>query len=137
MKPILNRIIAVLIGVIVASFTLVLGESLLGKIWEAPTGINQDLAAYYNYIASLPLKAFIALWFAYIVASFIGGYTAARISKTQKAPMALVVGIALMIAGIFNFQTFKHPTIFVVITCISYILFAYLGGVLAKRLSVI
>ncbi len=125
--------LAIIAGVVVSLFAIGLVQYIDAK-YIAKTHYDNSwtLEQKQQYIDALPTSAFLLLLFAYIFGSFFGGYTAARITNYAKIICGVTVGFFLFLAGIINFYTLRYP-IWVVISCfVCYILFSYIGALLAR-----
>ena len=76
-------------------------------------------------------KFFVVL--AYALASFAGGWVAARMAQHQPTGHALVVGGCLMMAGISNFMKIPHPAWMIAGSMAAYLPCAWLGARLRLR----
>jgi type IV secretory pathway TrbL component len=134
-RVILRLIAAILAGIIVSFCVIVLFEGINAKFYPSEH-INPTIEQMAEQLRSLPMQAFLIVLFGYIISSFFGGYTAARIApNTRKEIAAFTVGFFLLLSGIVNFFSIPHPTWLTISSCVSFILFSYLGGKLATRKS--
>lgn len=81
----------------------------------------------------MPEKAFMLLAVVYIIGSFFAGIIATLVSKRVERTPAMVVGIVLTLAGLFNVFHTSHPGWFVAINLVIYMAFAYLGYLVARK----
>ncbi len=69
----------------------------------------------------------------YSIGSFVGGFAAASITRVNREPSAVIVGLAIFAGLIANFLSHWHPLWFILVSLI-YVPLAWLGGKLAIRI---
>ncbi len=100
-------------------------------IYPPPDNVNfEDPAQVESVIANLPLGAFVMLELSYALGSFVGGLVAARIHTMRSA---LVVGVVLTVLGVVNLMNVPHPLWLAVVTTLTYVPCAGVGGKLGTR----
>lgn len=125
-----RNILAVLAGMAVGLLVIMGMEGYVDKIYPAPANLNiHDRAGMANHIAAMPFTAVAMMVFTYMLSSFVGGYTASRISRKMR--QSLVVGCILLAAGVSNVVLIRHPIWMAALFLVVYIPFALLGGKLA------
>lgn len=133
MKSIVKTIFGTIIGIMIGFFVLSLFETLSSK-WYPSTHMNPTNAERIKDIEAMPLPGFLLILGGFILASFMGGYVAARISPDDKKILAaFCVGFFYLLGGIVLFMSLPYPIWLSISTGISFILFTYIGGRLAKR----
>jgi hypothetical protein len=134
-----SKIVALLavLGGIIAGFLVIIGcESFTHTIFPTPNGLNfEDKAAMTQHMQSAPFELYLSILLGYIAASFLAGYVTNLLSRNSKYRPAMLAGFALMVFGILNMLSLWHPTWFWVASIPCYLIFAYLGGNLAKKNS--
>lgn len=132
MKVILKTIFAAIIGIIISLCVYELVDALNGKLYPS-TRMQPTYQERVNDIQALPLQAYLLLLGGYIVSSFMGGYTAARLAPfDRKILAAFSVGFFLLLAGIVYFLALPHPIWLVIGSCLSFLIFSYAGAIVAK-----
>ena len=131
--PLLRSTIAVVLGIVISFFVIVLAEGLNEKYFPSKH-LTPTLEQMKAEVANLPVKAFLLILLGYVASSFFGAYAAARIAfDTHKLYAGMTVGFVLLLGGIVNFITIPTPIWLAVSACISFMLFAYIGSVIAKK----
>lgn len=138
MNPTLKNILAVIVGLIVGgivNMTIVLMSS---SIIAPPAGTN--LTTMEGIKAALPLfepKHFLMPFLAHAIGTLIGAMITAKMAKTRKFQLALLIGLCYFVGGVENFRELPNsPTWFIVVDLLlAYIPMAYLGGklIVAKK----
>ncbi len=98
----------------------------LGETWVRTT--NEALPGM-----MMPEKGFMLLAVVYIIGSFFAGVIATLVSKRAERTPAIVVGIVLTLAGLFNVFNSLHPGWFVAVNLVIYMAFAYVGYLAARK----
>lgn len=135
MHPVFKLVIAILCGILIALFVVNFVDALNAKIFPSPI-MNPTVAERIKMIQESPLPMFGIILGGWILSSFFGGYAAARIASTQfKMFGALSIGFLMLLGGIVYFVTIPQPIWYTASSCISFILFSYLGGKVATLRS--
>ncbi|HBF22848.1 MAG TPA: hypothetical protein DDW23_03445 [Planctomycetes bacterium] len=107
----INNAIAVVVGLAVGmavNMGLVVANMAL---FPAPEGFNwEDPVVVSEYLAALPILAFLIVLAAHLGQAFVGGWVAAKISKANPMGVALTVGALSLAGGIMNMMQLPHPT---------------------------
>lgn len=101
-----RKILAVIVGWIVAATIMLIGQMLMATMWSPPpTAVRSDNDILRAYMAELPTQAFVALLVIYALASFGGGFIVTKMGRRFSSGMTLpiVVATLLFIGGIINF----------------------------------
>lgn len=130
MRQTLGIFIGMISGFIVILFSQYLSSLLFGNPSQQVVG-NKILMS--EYIKSLPIEAFMILISGYILGSFLAGIISSSIDKKSSYLNALICGLLLNIAGVYNVFLFEHPLWFVIINFIVYLPFAFLGYLISKK----
>ena len=130
MHPVLKNVIAVVAGIIVGSIINMGIVMISGQFIPPPAGV--DVTSIESLKASMHLfetKHFLFPFLAHAIGTLVGAYTAARIAGTNKAKLALVVGVFFLLGGIANNLMIHSPTVFAIADILfAYIPMAWLGG---------
>lgn len=130
----IRNILAVLSGIIFGVLAIGIVESIGHKIFTVPQEVaqtieNADTDAVFALVSS-EMLLFVLL--AYIFGSFVGGFITELIGK--RLLLAIVTGSLLMLGGVLNLFMIPHPIWFVLVSIMVYIPFAWLGGLLSKKI---
>lgn len=125
----LRNVLAVIVGVIVASIAVFIGEVVGHIIFPPPEHIDvMDPNQLKTVIDELPLGALIAVIFAWAFGSFVGGFVTAKVAKSNRLAFPFITGGILMIFGLMTIVTIPHPMWFTTFGLAVYLPSAYLGG---------
>lgn len=81
----------------------------------------------------MPDAAFMILIAMYAAGSFLAGVIATVIAQRTTAIPAVVAGIALTLAGIYNMINLPHPQWFGIVNLVAYLPFAFVGYLLLRK----
>lgn len=100
---IMKNILATIVGLIVASLSVYVFESLIGhNLFPLPEGANpMDMEWIKNNMDKIPIGSKVFVVIAHFVGIVIGMFVAAKISKTSMIP-SYIVGIFMLLATLFN-----------------------------------
>lgn len=105
-----RTILAVIAGLIIAMLVMLSVEFLSMQVSPPPPGFTlnneADLARLVE-MASPASKALVVLGWA--LASFLGGWVAARLSRQHRMVAALAIGVLIVIGVVFNTANIPHP----------------------------
>lgn len=105
-----RTILGAVVGLAAAMATMLLIEGLATMLFPPPAGIdlNSEAALAEMVAKATPaMKAMVV--FGWLLASFVGGWVAAKISRAHRVGAALVVGVAVVLGVIFNAVALPHP----------------------------
>lgn len=127
-RLIINRIFAILSGVIGGAIVTGLGEMLSHRVHPMPEGIDtSDRAQLTEYISSLPTNAMVYILLAHAAGAIVAGIIASRMAKIQKRSAALFAGLILLLAAVLNLINIPHPMWFMVADVLLYVPMAISG----------
>lgn len=128
----LRKISAVLLGVVVASATVMLVEWLGHQVYPPPPGLNfKDPVQLQQYTSSLPLGAFLFILLGWLLGTLCGGLAACYVAREKPLVFASIIGAVMLAATITNLILIPHPTWF----SIGGIIVIGVGTLLASRWS--
>lgn len=106
----MRQVLAVLIGIVVCGLVVGLVEMLNLRLYPAPSGMDfHDPVQVAAHVANLPVAALVIVLIAWTLGSWVGGATAARISRHWPRACALVIAV-FMVAGVaYNVIVLPHP----------------------------
>lgn len=133
MHPILKTVFAIIIGIAIALCVVLLTESLASKYFPSHTS-NPTIAEIEENIRTAPLIAMLIFLAGHALSSFFGAYAAARIAPENKKFMSgITVSFFLLLGGLVNFISIKHPLWLVIGVCLSYAIFSLIAIYIARR----
>ncbi len=112
----IRKILAVVLGVIVAGVAVAGGEFILAAIWPMPQHGMPDAEAMKTIMASMPLGMKVGLAAVYAVATFLGAVVATRVAKGRWAGWTITT--LMLMATVANFVMLPHP-IWLVALCLA------------------
>lgn len=131
-------ILKVFLGVISGGLVVFLVEMLGNTIYPPPQGTNMsDPESLRAYLQNAPTGSILFVILAWALGSFAGGFVTALINTYAKLQNAMIVGMVLMIFGIFNLIMLPSPLWFTILGILVFIPFAYGGGMLAIKIKAI
>jgi hypothetical protein len=131
LSPLIRLVLSVIAGIFVAAMVIVLTESVQSTLYPAKTK-QADIQEIIKNIQSLPIWAFVIGVFGYILSSFLGAYTSARIATPKyKMYSAVTVGFFLLLGGIVQFISIPYPIWYSLTVCAILPLFSVFGGKMA------
>ncbi|MDG5492274.1 hypothetical protein [Psychroserpens sp. SPM9] len=130
----MKKVIATIVGFIVASLTVYIFESLIGhNLFPLPEGANpMDMEWIKNNMDQIPTGAKIFVVIAHFVGIVAGMVVASLISKTSMVP-AYIVGGLMLAATIFNVAMLPKELWFSISDIVLAVAGLLLGKSLAKR----
>ncbi len=132
-----RKILAVIVALI-AAFAVISIVQILNSLVVPPpdADVMNDPARLREFMATLPMTAYVVVLVGYFLGSFTGGYIVTKMSRRESSgsSLALLVGAILMMAGILNFFVLLpgQPIWFVLLSLLIYIPITLLGHKLAK-----
>ncbi len=127
-----RNILSVMVGVILAFVLVAVIETSGHLVFPPPEGMDpSDPESIAAAMEEIPAVALLPVLIAWAVGSFGGAFLAARLAGSSKTTCALIVGVLVMAAGIFNLVAIPHPLWFTVVSLLVFLPAAYLGGRLA------
>lgn len=128
-KLIINRIFAILTGVVAGAIVIGLLETMSNNMHPFPEGLDfTDKAILADHISGLPTSAFVLVLFAHALGAFVGGFVASKMAKVQKKGAAMFTGFILLLAGVLNLISIPHPLWFSIVDIIIYTPMALIGN---------
>ena len=132
-RLIINRVLSILSGVIAGAIVIGILERVSLSMHPMPEGLDPtDRVALSNYIAGLPLSAFLTILMTHAMGALAGGFVASKLAKIQKRSAAMFAGLILLVAGVLNLVSIPHPLWFSIADVIVYTPFALLGNEIRK-----
>jgi hypothetical protein len=118
MKTLGRSVLAIVAGAFVAIVLISIVETVSGLLFPLPSGVDVDHEdVMRQYIAQLPLGAFVLVLVGWAAGSFAGGWVAARLAGRAPLVHGLIVGVLFLTAGVLTMLSIPHP------------LFMWVGGI--------
>lgn len=131
-----RRIFAVVAGVVVAVTLVMLIQKLGHNLYPPPADMDvSDQEFIRNYVASLPWGPLAFVIASYMIATLVGGWTAAAIAGEAPLLFAGIVGLFVLAGTISTVSLIPHPAWFTVASVVGVILAAMLAAYLAANIS--
>ncbi len=135
MNPNLNRILAVIAGLVAGSFVNMGIITISGKFIPPPEGA--DVTTMEGLKASLHLfepKHFIMPFLAHALGTFAGAIIAVLIASTRKLMVAMIVGFFFLAGGIANVFMLPAPLWFCLLDLVAaYLPMSFIAAKLVDR----
>jgi hypothetical protein len=110
MSPAVRYAIALVVGIVVAFGLVAAIESLGHRLFPPPKDVNwNDPNVLRDYVQRLPIGALLFVVAAWVIATFTGGFAAARIARARPMLFAGIVGGLVLCATIANLVMIPHP----------------------------
>jgi MFS family permease len=124
-----RKILAVLVGAVVAIVVVFVFEYISSLIYPPPPGLNMsDVEAMKEHVKTLPLGAFIFVLVAWTLGAFIGGLVAGIIAKSNHVLFGWIIGAIILIGAIVTVVTIPHPAWFSVAGAFLFLLASFMSG---------
>jgi len=126
--------LGIIAGLATGIIVTMLSEKIGHIIAPPPEPFNaENMEAFKEFMANLPIAAWLLMIAGWALSSFLGGLVAGKIAQAKWATSALIVGAILMILSISNYVMIPHPTWVPVVSLCLYLPMAYLGGKLGGK----
>ena len=131
----LRKILGVIVGLVIGMCGMTALHMLSMLIYPLPQGLDTtDYEAFSEYIATMPLGAFLLVWVAHSGGAFIAAATCTAIVGQRWWGGAGILGVLFTLAGISNLLMLAHPWWFAAVDVLLYIPAALLGCYLVGSL---
>ncbi len=118
---------AVAAGIVLGIVIVFSVETISSKIYPLPPGIdatNKD--AMRLYMPHIPRGALLLVLSGWILGTFLGAWTAARLAR--RALQGVVVAVVLLAGGVANMMMIPHPPWFWVASILAFLIGGYAGS---------
>lgn len=109
----------------------------LGEMWITMQAVGNidthDANSMALAMKNLPESVFVYLLINYSICSFGAGLVATLVGGRTMVRPALVVGIVLTLAGLYNSLHLTHPAWFSVANLVAYLPFCFLGYLVVRK----
>ena len=127
-------VLPVVVGAMSGMILITLGEMGVHHLYPLPAGIDlYDADSVARYMKTLPASAYVFLLINYAICSFFAGLIATLVAKRTTIRPAIVVGIVLTLAGVYNAVNLPHPVWFTILNLVLYMPMAYIGYFLVRE----
>jgi hypothetical protein len=124
----LRDILAGIAGVVIAVLIVFLADELSHMMYPMPAGLDpSDTEDLRDYIATLPLAAFLMVMGGWVVATFVGAVVADRIGTAKTWIYPTAVGGFVFAATTANLILIPHPHWFTAVSLTAILLSAWLA----------
>jgi hypothetical protein len=131
----MRKLLAAVVGLAVAMFTIYLLEILGHFIYPPPTDFEfGEPEQTREFIASLPVGSILFVGAAWAAGTFLGTLAGALLSGSTPLPYAIVVGGMVLAGATTMLVLIPHPWWFTISAPVAIIVAAFLGTVVAPRL---
>jgi uncharacterized membrane protein required for colicin V production len=131
----LNRILAVVVGIITGFLIVTFGDLIVHQFIIVPDDLNvldkKSMADFVGHIPTIFLITMVGYW---LLSSFVGAMIASIINRNGWRNTSLIVGAILMSGAVSNLIIIPHPSWMLVVSAIGYLPFALLGGKITSML---
>jgi len=115
-------------GIVIAVLAVWLVQMIGHAVYPPPAGLDaNNLEAMKDYVAALPLGAFLFVIASYFVGTLAGTCAACAIGTMLPRVFAILVGCLMLIATAMNVAMIPHPTWFIVVAVVAIAIGAWLG----------
>lgn len=131
-------VLPVVVGAMAGMMLIAVGQWAMSAIYPLPPGTDlQDMKSVAKAMAAMPAGAYGVLLANYIICSFCAGLVATLVAKRVTARPAVVVGMVLTLAGLYNVISLPQPLWFSITNLLVYLPFSYLGYLAVRRKEVV
>ena len=127
-------VLPVVVGAMSGMILITLGEMAIHNVYPLPPGTDlYDADSLAKAMKQMPQSALLFLLVNYVISSFLAGIIATLISGRITFRPAMVVGIVLTLAGLYNVVVLPHPLWFSIINLLVYFPFVYFGYLVVRK----
>ena len=129
-----RNVLAVLVGLFVGcAVNMALIQFNMRVLFPMPEGMDMnDTKQFNDFVATLPLHAFLIVIVAHLGQAFVGGWVAARLGESRPMLLALIIGVLSLAGGIAAMIMIKGPG-WMVIEIPLYLVVAWLAGWMEQK----
>lgn len=131
-----RKVLAVIVAMIVASGIIMLFQMGNSMVVMPPSqDVMNDPAKLRDFMANLPMTAYVVVLVGYIVASFVGGFIVTKMARqvSTGTTLPIVVGVLLTLAMVLNLVMLPgQPLWFAVLCLLSFIPLSLIGHRFAR-----
>jgi len=130
----MKNVLATIIGIIVAGFTVHIFEALLGhNLFTFPEGAQlDDMEWIKNNMDKIPMGSKLFVIIGHFLGIIVGMFVAAKISKVSMVPSYIAGGLMLLATFIISFMLPKE-TWFLIADCALAVVAFFIGKSLAQK----
>lgn len=105
-----RKIVAVVLGVVVAMILIVAIEALGHSVYPPPANLDiTDSGAMQAYVMSAPVGALLSVLAAWLVATLVGGLVACFVAREAPLKNSAIVGGLVLLGTTVNLVSIPHP----------------------------
>lgn len=124
----LRKVGAVLAGVIAGFVVISLVHGIGHSLFSVDPDEFSQNPTMSEVMEDVPAGALLFVLLAYLLGSFISGLVATLVMERKTLQQAITCGIIFTVLGLINLFMIPHPIWFIIISLISYVPLAWLGG---------
>jgi hypothetical protein len=129
-----KNIAAGVAGVLIAGGLVWLIEMIGHSVYPVPPEVDfSDIEALRDYIAGLPIGAFLFVGGGWFLGTLAGTMAACRIGTAKPQIFAMIVGGLMLVGTAFNLAVIPHPLWFAITGVAGIIIAAWLGMTLSAK----
>lgn len=129
-----RKILAVILGIVVAMLLVALTEFVGHKIYPLPADLDfTNYEQVKSFVQTLPLGALLFVLLGWGLGSFFGGLVAGLMSHEKQMRASLIVGGVILAATIVNLVIIPSPIWFAISGVILVPLLAFFAGLIATK----
>lgn len=131
-----RKIIAVILGVVVANAVIMLLDMIGHQVYPVPADLDPtDLEAFGIYVESLPTGAFLFVLAGWGLGALFGGTLAAIVARVQPMLFVAIIGGLVLAGTIWTLFQIPHPMWFSITGILVVIVMTAAAGRLAPLLT--
>jgi len=129
-------VLPVVVGAMSGMILIILGENYLHQLFPLLPGTDPyDPESLAKAMQMMPARFFELLLINYTIASFFAGFVATLVARRNTIRPAVVVGIVLTLAGLYNALNLHQPTWFSVTNLLIYLPMTCVGYLVIRKKS--
>lgn len=134
MPPFIRAVLAVISGLVIGAAVILTIQSF--SPYQPPMDVRpENSIEFSSWVKHLPTEAYLLVLLSYMVGAFVAGFVTKMIAPLEKLRIDLLSGFILLVFAVGNFLAFPHPEWLTYTACIGFLVLAWLGGLLGKRLG--
>jgi len=132
-----RRILAIIIGIIVAMGVIALNEYIVGKIFPFPSGNDyKNSETMRTFMENASVLNYLLILSGYMLGCFCGGAVATLIEGKNIARAAFIVGSVILVSGVMNLVMLPGQPMWFIVTClIIYIPCSLIGYLVVRKVK--
>jgi hypothetical protein len=134
MRSVGRSVLAVIVGLVVASVIITAFEIVNSQVYPLPPGVDPtDQEALRAVAKDIPTGAFVLVIAGWAAGALAGAWSAGRIAGRSPLVHGLVVAVLLLTFGVINMLLIPHPLWVWLVGIVAFLGCGYAGARLATR----